>query len=62
MSDERIEKLQKQIAELRSRWPAHSVPPAMAEELDELEEELDKQLKKAAEEEGDAKADGHGRL
>lgn len=45
MSSERIEELEKQIAELKSRWPAHSVPPAMLQQLDELEEELERELK-----------------
>jgi len=35
-----IEDIERQIEELKSRWPAHSVPPAMAERLDELEEDL----------------------
>ncbi len=36
-----IEDVQRQIADLKSRWPAHSVPPAMIQQLDELEEELE---------------------
>jgi hypothetical protein len=43
--ENRIKNVQKQIAELKSRWPAHSVPPAMIQQLDELEEELE-QLRK----------------
>ena len=43
--ENRIRNLEKQIAELKSRWPAHSVPPAMIQQLDELEEELE-QLRK----------------
>jgi len=43
MSSERIEELEKQIAELKSRWPAHSVPPTMLQQLDELEEELERE-------------------
>jgi len=39
---ERIEDLKRRIAELESRWPAHSVPPAMLQQLDELEEELER--------------------
>ena len=39
-NDERIEKLKAQIEDLHKRWPAHSVPPAMMEEMDELEEQL----------------------
>ena len=37
-----IKSLEKQIADLKSRWPAHSVPPTMVQELDELEEELER--------------------
>lgn len=37
----RMEELQKQIAELKSSWPAHSVPPAMLQQLEELEDELE---------------------
>jgi tRNA-Thr(GGU) m(6)t(6)A37 methyltransferase TsaA len=36
--------LEDQIADLLKRWPAHSVPPAMVQELDDLEEELAKEL------------------
>jgi predicted RNase H-like nuclease (RuvC/YqgF family) len=37
---ERIARLEKEIAELEARLPAHSTPPAMLIELEELEEEL----------------------
>lgn len=37
----RIAQLEKEIAELESRLPAHSVPAAMMIELEELEEELE---------------------
>jgi tRNA-Thr(GGU) m(6)t(6)A37 methyltransferase TsaA len=46
VSNERIAELEKQIAELKERWPAHSVPPALMEQLDELEEELRLELKR----------------
>ena len=62
MSSERIKELEKQIAELKSRWPAHSVPPTMFQQLDQLEEELERELKKATEEKSSAKAEGHGGL
>jgi ATP phosphoribosyltransferase regulatory subunit HisZ len=62
MNSERIEELEKQIAELKRRWPAHSVPPPMLQQLDELEEELERELKKATEEKSSAKAEGHGGL
>lgn len=39
---DRIKELEKQIEELKSRWPAHSVKPDMVQRLDELEEELEK--------------------
>jgi hypothetical protein len=62
MSSGRIEELGKQIAELKSRWPAHSVPPTMVQQLEELEEELEEELKKIAEGEANVKADGRGGL
>jgi tRNA (adenine37-N6)-methyltransferase len=43
MDKEKVEGLKKQIEELKKRWPAHSVPPAMMTQLDELEEELSKE-------------------
>ena len=36
----RVEQLEKQLADLEARLPAHSVPPSMIAELDELEEVL----------------------
>jgi hypothetical protein len=62
MSRERIEELERQIAELKRRWPAHSVPPTMLQQLDELEEELEREVNEAAEEKHSAKADGRGGL
>ena len=41
LGDERIKELERQIQDLKERWPAHSVPPAMLHRLDELEEELE---------------------
>jgi len=35
-----IAKLEEQIAELKARWPAHSVQPWMLQQLEDLEEEL----------------------
>jgi len=42
----RIRELERQIADLEARLPAHSVPPAMIGRLEELEEELE-QIKAA---------------
>ncbi len=43
----RIRELEARLADLEARLPAHSVPPAMWEELEELEEELTR-LRRAA--------------
>jgi hypothetical protein len=61
MSSERIKELESQIAELKSRWPAHSVPPTMLQQLEELEGELERELRKAAEGLANAQADGADR-
>ena len=37
---ERVRELERRLADLEARMPAHSVPPAMMIELDDLEEEL----------------------
>jgi len=62
MGSKRIKELQSQIAELKSRWPAHSVPPTMLQQLEDLEEELERELSKATTEPDDAKAEGQGGL
>jgi tRNA-Thr(GGU) m(6)t(6)A37 methyltransferase TsaA len=46
ISKDRVTELEEQIADLKERWPAHSVPPAMMTQLDELEEELARELEK----------------
>jgi hypothetical protein len=60
MSEARIEELKKQIAELEARWPAHSVPPAMLQQLEDLEEELEEELKKVGAEQEDTESPGGG--
>ncbi len=42
MGTDRIAELERQIVDLKERWPAHSVPPSMFQQLEELEEELKK--------------------
>jgi len=37
MSRERITALESQIVELKSRWPAHSAPPTMLQQLEDLD-------------------------
>jgi hypothetical protein len=48
-SPTKIEQLRRQIADLHSRWPAHSIPPFMLQLLDDLEEQLADELKKMIE-------------
>jgi len=48
MSPDRLEELKEQIAALQKRWPAHSVPPALMEQLDELEEALNRELERSS--------------
>ncbi len=48
MSTDRVRQLEQQIEDLRRRWPAHSVPAAMVEQLDELEEELENERRRIA--------------
>jgi len=37
---QRITELEQRLADLQARLPAHSVPPAMMMEMEEIEEEL----------------------
>ena len=41
MESNRVKELEEAIAELKSRWPAHSVKPKMWQQLEELEEQLE---------------------
>ncbi len=45
-SQDLIESLERQINELKARWPAHSIPAAMMEQLDELEEALAAEIRR----------------
>ncbi len=56
MSKNRVQEIKQQIEDLKKRWPAHSVPAAMVEQLDSLEEELSKELQNAAASSGDMQA------
>jgi hypothetical protein len=38
----KIKQIQEKIADLKGRWPKHSVPPHMWQELEDLEAELEK--------------------
>ena len=54
MGNKRIKELEEKIAELKKRWPAHSVPPALLQELDDLEDALAEELKKCQRDESNA--------
>ena len=40
MNEDRVREIENRIADLKARWPAHSVPPSMWKQLELLEEEL----------------------
>jgi hypothetical protein len=42
MNNDRIKEIEDKIVDLKARWPAHSVPPSMWQELEQLEDELEK--------------------
>ena len=41
MNTDRVNEIKGKIADLKARWPAHSVKPSMWQQLEELEEELE---------------------
>ena len=41
MSEDTVREIEEKIADLKARWPAHSVPPSMWQRLEELEDELE---------------------
>ena len=47
-----LKEIETKIADLKARWPAHSVPPSMWQQLEELEEELEKAQKEKQEKDG----------
>jgi hypothetical protein len=44
---DRIEDLEKRIADLKARFPAHSVRASMVQELEDLEDRLERARKEA---------------
>ena len=40
MNDDKKKEIEARIAALKKQWPAHSVPPGMLQQLDDLEDEL----------------------
>jgi len=45
MNNDRIKVIRDKIAGLKARWPAHSVPSSMWQQLEELEDEMEKASK-----------------
>ena len=45
MSEDKVREIEDKIADLKGRWPAHSVPPSMWQQLEELENELEEAQK-----------------
>jgi len=41
VSKETAREIEEKIADLKARWPPHSVPPSMWQQLEELEAELE---------------------
>jgi ribosomal protein L29 len=40
MINKHLQELESKLADLKKRWPAHSVPISLMQELDDLEQEL----------------------
>jgi len=41
VNNDRVREIEEKIADLKARWPAHSVPPSMWQQLEELESQLE---------------------
>jgi hypothetical protein len=41
-TEDKIREIEEKITDLKARWPAHSVPASMWQQLEELEDELEK--------------------
>jgi len=54
VAQDRVRKLEEEIADLKARWPAHSVKPSMVQRLEELEEALEKAKGEASNAEAEA--------
>jgi hypothetical protein len=61
VANREVRRLEEKIADLKGRWPRHSVPPAMWDELEALETDLDQARRRAGEESHGGQA-GCGRL
>lgn len=41
MNTGKIKEIEEKIGDLKARWPAHSIPPSMWQQLEDLEAELE---------------------
>jgi hypothetical protein len=41
MAEDKVKEIEEHIADLKARWPAHSVPPSMWQQLENLENKLE---------------------
>ena len=41
VNKDKVKEIEEKIADLKARWPAHSVPPSMWQRLEELEAQLE---------------------
>ena len=41
MDADKVKEIEKKIEDLKARWPPHSVPPRMWQELEDLEAQLE---------------------
>ncbi len=41
MDDYKIKEIEEKIVDIKARWPAHSVPPSMWQQLEDLEAQLE---------------------
>jgi hypothetical protein len=41
VNEDKIKEIEAKIADLKARWPPHSVPPSLWQELEDLEAELE---------------------
>jgi hypothetical protein len=41
VNTDKVKEIEDKIADLKARWPAHSVPPRMWQQLEELEDKLE---------------------
>ena len=46
MNTDKVKKIEDKIADLKARWPAHSVPPRMWQQLEDLEAQMEEAKKR----------------